>query len=503
MHPAILRLVLTVLVAGALDSPALAQPAPQGFQDLTPDHWAYKPVMDLARRGILQGFPDARFHGEKGVDRLTLAAALARTLEQVEGFKIQGLEFQRQDLEVLLRLARELEPELKAHGIELAAVNEKITRQRIRLDRLEGKVDELSQRLDHSESFRYRSGELRVVGFNNEEIESFTNLILNYEYRVSDQISGIFSPQVFTRFDGDLSDALQIWEAYADFNRFGVLDTARIGRQLMFFGPGMTLSDRVEGFNFHSFYGDLFLQIVYTGDLMFLAEQTIFSGQNLGFYWIEEDRGPLGNRPIHVGSYLRGPLGDKLDMGIEYANYSNRFETPGNRDVYTEGLLVDVKWMPDPAYMANVTYVVQQEDFRGLAIDRDLSYHSPRYSPLEDILQAISLARRVAPLPRDKNEINGFQDLRLALESDIPMSSYRAGISVDRMTNNGNFWDNSQNAFTLWSLRLERPVTERSWIEFRLRSMDFDSPSEDQFVDTLGIPRLDRSEIRVQWFGTF
>jgi len=473
------------------------------FSDLTPDHWAWKPVTDLSRRGILQGLPDGQFHGAQHVDRFVLAQALANAIQQVETVSFPGGKLTISDARTLSRLAGELEAELEMQGLKDEAFDDRLSLIRSRVSQLESRVDNVEEQMGVQKSFHFDSGELRVVGFNNEEVESNTALILNFNYRVDDHIGGNFSPFFFNRFDGNLADSIQIWEAYADFDDFGVLDRARIGRQLVLIGPGMTLMDRVEGFNFQSNYGDLFLQVLFTGDLLFLAETTGFSGQRFGFYYIEEDRNEFGLKPIHVGTYVQGKIGNKLDLGIEYANYSNREATFGNNNNFTKAFLGDMTWTPTDSVEVGLTYIWQEEDFRGLAIDRDLAYHSERFSPLQDVLQAISLASRTFPLPTSKNEINGFEDFRISVNGRIPEKPWRVGVTVDRLTNNGRVFDNHPNAFTLYGARARRDISEATWIEFRLRNMNFDSPSPTETVASLGIPRIDRSEFRVQWFGRF
>lgn len=68
-------------LAGALLQ--FVAPAPAGpFPDVPPDHWAAPAVAWAARRGLLRGYPDGRFHGEEAVTRYELAGVLYRLAGQ-------------------------------------------------------------------------------------------------------------------------------------------------------------------------------------------------------------------------------------------------------------------------------------------------------------------------------------------------------------------------------------------------------------------------------------
>jgi hypothetical protein len=508
---------------------AAAGPAPideaRYPRDLAPGHWAHHAARDLAERGILKGFPDGTFKGHAPVNRFTLARALAQTLGEIDALappETGGADdahgpggagpavrpggpgaLAPDDARTLARLARELSRELSRLSLRTAGLEQQVDGHRLEMESLKARTDRLSGRVRDQDRFHYTSGELRVVGFNNEEIRSFTNLILNFDYRISDRISGVFSPELANLFDGSLADRLGVWEAYADFADFGVVDNLRAGRQLMTIGAGLTLLDRVEGFNFTSTYSDLFFQILFLGDLMLLVEGQTFAGQAYGFYYIEEGRNPQGKKPLHLGAYVKGNLGPRLYVGLEYANYSNRAVTTANHDIYTQAWLADVRWDPSPDLRLRQSFMAAEEDFRAFAIDRDLSYHSPVSSPLEDVLQAISFASRLSPVPTDKNEINGFWDLKSGVVVRLPRTRFWLGLDWDHVRDFSSFFNNRNNEFNVYALRLRRPVSEGSWMEFRARDLTFDRPDPSARAGTLDIPRIDRSDFRVQFFGRF
>lgn len=64
--------------------PVLAASADE-MRDLSPNHWAYKAIEQLMLRyGVMAGFPDDTFRGDKTVTRYELAAALLKVMERMD-----------------------------------------------------------------------------------------------------------------------------------------------------------------------------------------------------------------------------------------------------------------------------------------------------------------------------------------------------------------------------------------------------------------------------------
>ena len=57
--------------------------AQETFKDVKPDHWAYQSVDDLQKKGILVGYPDGFFKGNRTLTRYEFAVALKRALEKI------------------------------------------------------------------------------------------------------------------------------------------------------------------------------------------------------------------------------------------------------------------------------------------------------------------------------------------------------------------------------------------------------------------------------------
>ncbi len=71
---------LTELVTGHA-APAAASHAATQFADVPADHWAVEYVRTLAARGLLEGYPDGEFKGDRRITRYELAAIFYRALQ--------------------------------------------------------------------------------------------------------------------------------------------------------------------------------------------------------------------------------------------------------------------------------------------------------------------------------------------------------------------------------------------------------------------------------------
>ena len=50
------------------------------FSDVTPDSWAYQSVSQLANAGIINGYPDGTFKGQKNITRFEMAQMIAKAM---------------------------------------------------------------------------------------------------------------------------------------------------------------------------------------------------------------------------------------------------------------------------------------------------------------------------------------------------------------------------------------------------------------------------------------
>ncbi|MDU2418220.1 S-layer homology domain-containing protein, partial [Negativicoccus succinicivorans] len=75
------------------------------FPDIEKNHWAYEAVEELAKQGLLEGYPDGTFGGDRMMTRYEFAEVVYRAMQK--GLKVNE------------RLIQEFEPELERFRIDV------------------------------------------------------------------------------------------------------------------------------------------------------------------------------------------------------------------------------------------------------------------------------------------------------------------------------------------------------------------------------------------------
>src|SRR3970040_349484 len=129
-------LAIAAMLVFAVVSPAFSQP----FADVPTDHWAFDAIAELAAKGLVEGYPDGTFKGDRAMTRYEIAMVLARLLARIEAIKIPAppapakIDVSRADITTLQRLINEFRAELAALGVRVTAVEEELAALRSRLD---------------------------------------------------------------------------------------------------------------------------------------------------------------------------------------------------------------------------------------------------------------------------------------------------------------------------------------------------------------------------------
>jgi hypothetical protein len=77
-----LALIVAIIMVATLIMPAFAASMP--FADVPKDHWAYDSVAELAASGLIIGYPDGTFKGERQFTRYEMAMVFARVLGRLD-----------------------------------------------------------------------------------------------------------------------------------------------------------------------------------------------------------------------------------------------------------------------------------------------------------------------------------------------------------------------------------------------------------------------------------
>ena len=114
MNKKLIGMITSALVIGAA-STALANP----FADVPADHWAYDAIDQLAADGVIEGYGDGTFAGDKAITRYEMAQIVARAMANCDGADAA-------DKATIDKLAAEFSTELDALGVRVDNLEKKV-----------------------------------------------------------------------------------------------------------------------------------------------------------------------------------------------------------------------------------------------------------------------------------------------------------------------------------------------------------------------------------------
>ena len=84
------NLIVAVLGMMILGFMSTAMAAANPFRDVPSDHWAYNAVVNLAAKGINEGYGDGTFRGDRNITRYEAASLLAKVITKVNNVSVTG-----------------------------------------------------------------------------------------------------------------------------------------------------------------------------------------------------------------------------------------------------------------------------------------------------------------------------------------------------------------------------------------------------------------------------
>ena len=109
MKKTLVSALTTAIVVGAASTTfAAANP----FSDVPADHWAYDAVSQLAADGVIDGYGDSTFQGDKNITRYEMAQMVAKAMAKTD--------VSAQDKALIDKLAAEFSDELNNLGVRVA-----------------------------------------------------------------------------------------------------------------------------------------------------------------------------------------------------------------------------------------------------------------------------------------------------------------------------------------------------------------------------------------------
>ena len=114
----IMKKILALAAVAALTAGVSAYAA-NPFSDVTPDDWAYQAVSDLSAQGVVEGYPDGTFKGERNMTRYELAQIVARLMAKED-------QLNAEQQATLDKLAGEYADELANLGVRVSNLEKKV-----------------------------------------------------------------------------------------------------------------------------------------------------------------------------------------------------------------------------------------------------------------------------------------------------------------------------------------------------------------------------------------
>lgn len=109
---------LKAAIAACFACAAVTASAANPFTDVSADDWAYQAVASLSDEGVIDGYPDGTFRGDKHVTRYEIAQIVARLMAKEDTLNAS-------QKETLARLSSQYANELKDLGVRIAELEKK------------------------------------------------------------------------------------------------------------------------------------------------------------------------------------------------------------------------------------------------------------------------------------------------------------------------------------------------------------------------------------------
>ena len=220
-----MKKILALAAVAALTAGVSAYAA-NPFSDVTADDWAYQAVSDLSAQGVVEGYPDGTFKGERNMTRYELAQIVARLMAKED-------QLNAEQQATLDKLAGEYADELANLGVRVSNLEKKVGNLYWSGDARMRYTASSSDKVDDKYDGRIR---LNVKGQVNEATYVQGQIVTNMDFKGDNTAS---------KSNGDTFMS----QVYVNHN-FGKNVAVRLGRQPIAFGnQGGWLYNALEGYD--------------------------------------------------------------------------------------------------------------------------------------------------------------------------------------------------------------------------------------------------------------
>ena len=218
-----MKKILALAAVAALTAGVSAYAA-NPFSDVTADDWAYQAVSDLSAQGVVEGYPDGTFKGERNMTRYELAQIVARLMAKED-------QLNAEQQATLDKLAGEYADELANLGV--------------RVSNLEKKVGNLYWSGDAR--MRYLHNSVKDTNGHKDAWDGRMRINVKGQVNEATYVQGQFVNNM--KFKGEDSSKTTMAQIYVNHN-FGKNVAVRLGRQQLKMGnQGGWMYAALEGYD--------------------------------------------------------------------------------------------------------------------------------------------------------------------------------------------------------------------------------------------------------------
>ena len=176
-----MKKILALAAVAALTAGVSAYAA-NPFSDVTADDWAYQAVSDLSAQGVVEGYPDGTFKGEKNMTRYELAQIVARLMAKED-------QLNAEQQATIDKLAGEYADELANLGVRVANLEKKVGNISWSGDARMQYQHNLDDAKDHEDSWNGRM-RINVQGQVNDQVTVNGRFVTNMYFKNADEDDG-------------------------------------------------------------------------------------------------------------------------------------------------------------------------------------------------------------------------------------------------------------------------------------------------------------------------
>lgn len=251
-------LAATLTAALMVGTSAVTFAAANPFSDVPADSWAYDAVTQLANDGIIDGYPDGTFRGQRDITRYEMAQMVAKAVARED-------QANAKDRAMIQKLAAEFSTELNNLGVRVSNLEEKT-------DNVKW-TGELRYDVDRPNYESHASD----PHANRLQLRLYPQMQVNDHWNVKAQLRGTLN---MANDSGAPNNNVTLREAYAQ-GKYGTT-TYNAGKFSYFSEQGMVLDSQFSGASIDMGKGQPFNGIVYGGRLNDSSFSTPWNRGNSG-----------------------------------------------------------------------------------------------------------------------------------------------------------------------------------------------------------------------------